>query len=86
MSELCAPQREKYWDEMTLEQKVEKVAWAVEYLHRTVNHMATGLQRLENHAHIGDRMFFADGPVNPYAWPNNNILNRESPDRLRGPF
>lgn len=86
MSELCSPQREKYWEEMTSEQKIEKVAWAIEYLHHTVNHIAQGVQKLENHAHIGDRMFFADGPVSPYSWPNNNILNRESPDRLRGPF
>lgn len=86
MSELNAvPSREKYWEEMSLEQKIDKLAWAIEYLHQTVNHIGSGVQKLENHAHVGDRMFFADGPVNPYSRPNNNILNREqSYTRLGG--
>lgn len=86
MSELAMPQREKYWEELTPEQKLEKIAWAVEYLQRTVNYMAQGVQRLENHVHVGERMFFSEGPVNPYSWPNNNILNRESPSTRLGGF
>jgi hypothetical protein len=84
MSELCQPQREKYWDELDDKQKIEKLAWTVEYLHRMLNHVGEGLQKQENHVHVEGRIFYGDGPVNPYTWPNTNPLNRESPDRLRG--
>ena len=77
------PCREKYWEELDSEGKIEKLADRLEYLQRIVNDQAVTIQRLQNHVHMGERMYFCDGPSNPSYWPNSNILNR-NPDKNKG--
>jgi hypothetical protein len=69
--------REKYWHELSSEEKLEKLADRLQYLQRIVNSQAEIIQKMENHVHVSDRIFFGQGPVSPLGWPNNNILNRE---------
>lgn len=83
MSEILQmPSREKYWGELTAEEKIERMACAIERLQHSLNDMAKVIQKLENHVHVEGRMFFADGPVSPLVWPNPNPLFR-GPDESR---
>lgn len=76
--------REKYWEELSAEQKIGMLADRLEYLQRIVNDQGELIQRLQNHVHVNDKMFVnPDGPVSPCRWPNNNIFNRERKDAFR---
>lgn len=86
--QIATPSRERYWEEKTDQEKIETLAFKIEYFQRLLNDASNQLQRLETHVHIDDKMFFSNAaPVNFYGWPNGNILNRERPNNLlRGPY
>lgn len=50
-----APSREKYWKELSIEEKIERMRWVVttrlEQLERQVDRLAEKLDRLELHEH-----------------------------------
>lgn len=76
------PMREKYWEELTDEQKIQKLAQQLEYAVSRLNSVADIVSRFENHVHVGDRLFFGSfNGVTPLGWPNDNILNRENGGR-----
>ena len=76
MSEEMLSAREKYWEELDDSQKIEKLGERIEYLKSILDRQGEIIQKLENHVHVNDRMFFCEGAVNALCWPNNNILNR----------
>lgn len=76
MESLMMPGREKYWEELTDIARIERLAEKFEYLHRIINDQSRIIERLKNHVHVNDVIFFREGGVNVWDWPNSNILNR----------
>ncbi len=50
MDECCS--REKYWSELSLEEKVERMRSIVKRLQRTVNDLGMDIRMLNNHDHL----------------------------------
>ena len=75
---LC--QREKYWEELTSEERIELLGKRLDYLKTVVDQIAEGIQRQENHVHVGSKIYY-EGVYNRYGWPNINIFNRENGGR-----
>lgn len=75
------PVREKFWEELTDPEKIERMADRLEYLQRIVNGQARVIEKLENHVHVGGTMFFRTHGVDALGWPNDNILQRNPESR-----
>ena len=71
--------REKYWDERTQEEKLEKLAQAVEFLSITTRSLETSVEFLKCHEHTpSGRLLVPIGlPIGPEGFYRSNILNRE---------
>lgn len=78
MNENLGPSREKYWDELTQDEKIEKTAVAVEQLARWFhdNEIMVGL--LNQHAHGLDGKIMVPLQHNKLdqVWYRDHLLNR----------
>ncbi len=74
--------REKYWDELTTDEKVEKLAGAVELLARWFVEIEKTSCLLNQHQHLGDGRIFIPMQHNQVEqpWYKSHLLNRRPPN------
>lgn len=80
MSEMEQCNREKYWEEKSDSEKIEKLAEAVEILGRSVVELEKENCLLRQHSHLSEGLIVA--PVNrnqvEQPWYKTHLLNREA--------
>lgn len=77
------PTREKYWEEMDINQKIEKLAYAVENIDRRVSDLWEFVHsgHIPHHEHLNGKVLIVQpserGQIAVNHWDRGTILNRE---------
>jgi hypothetical protein len=79
------PSRAKYWEEMTPDQKIERLGDWIDICHRRIKNLERIVTLLNQHSHTQEGKIVVplvrNEPEYPAAWPNENPLNRGQNDK-----
>lgn len=77
------PTREKYWEEMNIDQKIEKLAFAVEQIDRRLSDIWDTVHsgHIAHHEHVNGKVLIIQpserGQIAVNHWDRYSVLNRE---------
>ena len=62
------PVREKYWKELTDQEKIERLRFTIKQQQGFINDMARHLEQLVNHDHLNNKIVFRIKELNEYNY------------------